>query len=400
MSRKYSRSRSRSVKKRSRSSSSSSSRSDTRRRQSKRSSKSPSSRIAEKEIQNLRLQSDVYHSFKYILEENELDYIERQINKYYSRLARLQDFEKRNQIIKKLSKKILGRSKQIQDFVLHETNLHSDMPDRKKKAFQIMLPRIAYFGSILVYDPPSAVTFEKYLYGLMYLKRLSNEQLFYNLPQIFNATRTMIDNVTSAKESEVFVTKLYASPHNLTKDEEIIFNQVLEFYRKTVLTSPLMHKSLEKIKKLDPGYSHLNIDSMIKEMEEMPIEFVKDVNYAGMVQLGGIFINSKKFKEYKGDKLICVLLHLLIHEGFHHCTRHLSNNFAWLIPIGSGFRKGLEGGYLLENYIWGDHTKEVWKEPKIVLDSKRWKCEDALFTPFELQKLKDRIIQDRSFYVG
>lgn len=343
----------------------------------------------------MHLQSDVYHSFNYILEENELDNIERQMNKYYTRLIILQDFQKRNHIIKKLSKQILGRSKKIDDFILLETKEHSDMPDRKKKALQIILPRIAFFGSILVSDPPSADTFEKFLFGMMYLNRLNNFQLFYNLPQFFNATRAIIDNVKSAKESEIFVTKLYASPYSLTKDEESIFNQVLGFYRNIVLSSPLMRKSLENIKNLDPSYAHLNIDSMIKEMEVMPVEFVQDVNYSGMVHLGGIFINSNKFKQYKGEKLICFLLQLLIHEGFHHCTRHLTKNFAWLTPVGSGHRKGLEGGYLLENYIWGDHEKEVWREPKMVLDINRWKFYEPLFNPFELSMLKNRIIHDR-----
>ena len=165
--RSFSRSRSRSSKQKY------SSRSNSRRRH----SQSPRSKEGENIRKILLNQSDIYHTFNYILDENQLEDIAKKIPEYYQRLD-IQDFDTQKDIIKEFAKKILGRSKTIDDVILPETKLASDMPDRKKKAFQIMLPRLAYFGLILVTNSSSARTFGRFLVGMMELKKRNNDDSF------------------------------------------------------------------------------------------------------------------------------------------------------------------------------------------------------------------------------
>ena len=343
------------------------------------------------------IQSETYHSFNYILDEKQIENIEMKLRKIYAELMVIQDFDKKKHIIEKWSTKILGKSKKLEDFILAETQLESDMLDRRKKAFQIMLPRLAYFGSLLVTNPSSAETFETFLLGFVKLNSHSNKQLVYNLPQVFNATRALIDNATSAKRAEIYVQNQNSHLLKLTTNQQQIFSDVLTFYRKTVLPSPLMRNSLETVIQSDNNYSNLKIEDMIEEMNKMPISFVQDVHYSGMVHLGGIFINGKTFFNYSGGELFSFLLMLLIHEGFHYCMRHLKQNFAWQTPEGTGLYKGLEGGFLLENLIWGDYKKAVWKLPNIVSDSQRWNTfrlpKKCLFNTSEIESLEERDVE-------
>ena len=354
----------------------------------------------EDQLQTLKNQENVYHTFDFILKEGKLQKFLKKIPQIAEDIYRAQEYSIKKKKIQNFSQKILGQSKKVPNLALPETSEISDMPDRKMQAFRIMLPRLAYFGEVLVKDLSGAKTFYRFLFAMRELYDTNvSERLFYNLPQVFNATRALIDTAQSALNAEKYVTMQNSSPFQLNQTQQKIFKGVLHFYRTTVLASPLMRNSLEIIKNSDKLYKCLNVDDMINQMQKFSCQFVKNVDYIGMVHFGGIFLNANIFANHSDKELEAFLLLLLIHEGFHYCTRSLTNNFAWVTPGGSDVRKDLEGGYLLETCIWGDHRKKVWMEPSIVMNSSRWnngifgKC---LFTEEEIARLTNRaILNDR-----
>jgi hypothetical protein len=269
--------------------------------------------------------------------------------------------------------------------------------------FQVVLPRMAYFLKTAKRTDTRYMLspYVDFITLLLEMEKEKNsfDDLELHTAILFNTSRALIDSEKAAIRSiQCLKTPSF---YNLTSLEKVIFQKAHDLFQKILSTSKA-RKAIELcFKNLYPGMNQVEIDNTLVFFKENvnKIYFVDQASFWGMVGFGKIYIDSECFQLPKKDKpieetILAKLIGLFFHELTHLQQRDVRQN-AYLTPR-SKEPNNIEGGFLIENYLWGSYNVKYWDVniANFLLDLSNWEGSGSLYTKEEISKLPQRDIDN------
>ena len=220
--------------------------------------------------------------------------------------------------------------------------------------------------------------------------RYSKDPLF-SQSYLLNITRSIDDdqtNLFSIKIKEYLIRKSIDRV-TLTQGEDTLAREAQSLFSSKILNSKLFQISVAKLAKqyqLEDSFKE-----MIGSFTSICIVWVKEAKFWGMVGFNQtIFLNHDIFTSplFKTEKQrISKIIQCLIHERMHLAFRKAKNNFLEVTPCKADPNKpldinALEGGYRLEEFIWGRHNIAFYHPNYVdrVISPNCWNSEKPLFS--------------------
>jgi hypothetical protein len=227
--------------------------------------------------------------------------------------------------------------------------------------------------------------------GVMSLKNFAENKHY--IEQFIHATRGLLDS-GNPFESALITIKLIndrlVEKYILDNNETQALNEALKFWKGTVIGSKAFQKALGQFKR---NYAlEIGKETLTKHLENMQIVVVTSAIYS--VGFNGIILSSGLFRGMPKTYNIVVrkILRVLIHECAHYLLRLIRDDFGLLTPRNHDKDEKIqefEAGYLMEQIIFGDGSKENWYVN--LMEEKRWKKSTLpIVTKTESKKLPDR----------
>ena len=194
------------------------------------------------------------------------------------------------------------------------------------------------------------------------------------LSLLLNASRALLDTENSILESINYLNSVNSFA-NLSESEMKYIDRAKKLFLELFKTDCAQKALKVTCKRL----------SYTEEKTQQILEFfpkcVEKVHFmhalfAGMIGFNEIYIKADVLELQNGESeegVIARLVGLFFHEAFHLSQRLICENFASQTPRSSK-PYNVEGGLLLELFLWGTIEIEYWNEKhtNVVLDKKRW----------------------------
>lgn len=261
---------------------------------------------------------------------------------------------------------------------------------------RVLYPRIAY--AIRTFEEDALIvilpSYSKFVERIIKFKNKNQEDdLELCSTILLHSSRALIDNEMAALRSFSFFKK--PSFYELNDEEKNLFSeaknkyfQILDKeksrYAIRVTFENLLGKTEETKSKIDKIYK------LFKENEEKII-FLKNAQFWGMTGFNKIYLDRECFEQPTKTKpqencIISRIIGLSFHEAMDLTLRILNENFGSMTPRSKN-PDDLEGGFLLENYLWGSYDIKYWDEDiaEIIIDEKKW---DSVGSFFEIAQMK------------
>jgi len=228
-------------------------------------------------------------------------------------------------------------------------------------------------------------------YEVLILWAKELEEPLLSQSYLLNVTRSINDEHTdpfSAKIKE-YLTRYPTTVTTLTQEEVSLEQKAQSLFASEIVNSKLFRTSVAKLAKqyqLEDSFKE-----MIDSFKSICIVWVKEAKFWGMVGFNQtIFLNHDIFTSplFKTEKQrVSKIIQCLIHEGMNLAFRKAKNNFLEVTPCKADPNKpldinALEGGYRLEEFIWGRHNIAFYHPNYVdrVISPNCWNSENSLFS--------------------
>jgi len=255
------------------------------------------------------------------------------------------------------NKKTLKETK-IDDFILY-------------KIIGIILVRLSIFG---IQNKRQATIFCEYKECI--LQEIMNLEKKYYLPQLLNASITLIDHQELAKNSIKFLINC-PKEKSLNKEEQMIMEDTFNFYKKSLDSKLTIYALSQIIGKLNK-YQIMTEKEIIGMLKYLKIEWVEKASFWGSLSFDGIFLDYKLYEEFSSSKdmLKARIIGLLYKLGFQYIINLKFNCISRTTPCAQGIIN--VNGFLMEDLIFGNHNVEYWRYHNDILNLDKWQMEEPI----------------------
>ena len=219
----------------------------------------------------------------------------------------------------------------------------------------------------------------------------NDDVLMLKLALLLNSSRALIDSHDAIKSS-ILLFRTEATISQLSETENFYFEEAKSLFFKLLNTNC----AKEAIKKTCEKLNYSNWMKLYDLFFDVfnKVQFVISSDFWGMVGFNMIYLSKSIFALDKKECILARLIGLLFHEGFHFVQRVLAFNFALITPKSKDPNE-IEGGLLLELFLWGSYEIQFWdaKHCDVIINIERWKnC--PLFNEQELSNKVLRMIMN------
>ena len=293
------------------------------------------------------------------------------------------------------SKNTLKKVRKLDSKISFKSFNFSDI-DSLHRVQGILLGRLAKFcEDVQGMDDIYVAT--KYTEEILNFSKKSAEEKQYFIPLLLNSSRGLLDTKKTAKNSLKFLENC-AVYCTLSLEEEELFNSSLNYFRKTLETN-LVKWALEQFLKTNKLYSEIKVEDLKNYLKNLSFYWVDKVNFWGMIGFGGVFLDKNLFESFMGEIFLARVVGLYYHEGIHAAIRDFFDDFCWTTPRNENpdihlSNQDLEGGYLIEELIFGSYNIKYWQVANSILDIARWNKSEPMFTKIEMNSMMKRGIEN------